>query len=410
MLAAINRHLEASAQTIIDLQRDLVAIPALGPMNGGPGEKDKSDFLKAWMRKLGFATVRELNAPDPAVPCGYRPNLVAVIPGRNSGKTFWVISHTDIVPPGDLALWSSDPYTLRIDGDILIGRGVEDNHQGVVCSLLVAKALLDLGITPDLNYGVLLVADEETGSKYGLDYVVKSHPELFGPDDLFLVPDFGEPGSEMIEIAEKSMFWLKVIVEGKQCHASTPAAGINSLVAAAALITQIPKLHQRFDRRDPLFDPPYSTFEPTKKEANVENINTIPGRDVFYVDCRVMPGYDLDEILSAIKQYGDAVEREHGVAISYEFVQREQAAEPTPADSEIVTRLVDRVRRVFGNEPKLQGIGGGTVAAYLRRAGHRAAVWSTLMHNAHQPNERSSIIASIKDAKVMAAMLFDDQE
>ena len=51
-----------------------------------------------------------------------------------------------------------------------------------------------------MNYGVLLVADEETGSKYGLDYVVKSHPELFSPDDLFLVPDFGESTSRMAQM------------------------------------------------------------------------------------------------------------------------------------------------------------------------------------------------------------------
>jgi len=407
MLAAINRHLESLSQSIIDLQRDLVAIPALGPLNGGPGEMQKTAFLKSFMTSMGFSDIRELQAPDPAVPCGYRPSLAAIIPGRNTSKTFWVISHTDIVPPGDLALWDSDPYVLKVDGDILIGRGVEDNHQGIVCSLMVAKALLDLKITPDMNYGVLLVADEETGSKYGLDYVVKNHPELFGADDLFLVPDFGEPGSEMIEIAEKSMLWLKVVVEGKQCHASTPEAGVNSLVAAAQLITRIPQLHKMFDRQDPLFNPPYSTFQPTKKDANVENINTIPGRDVFYVDCRVMPGYDLDEIVAAIKTFGDEVERTHGVSIRYEYVQREQAADPTPAESEIVTRLIPRVRKIFGNNPKLQGIGGGTVAAYLRRAGHKAAVWSTLMHNAHQPNERSSISCSIKDAKVMASMLFD---
>ncbi len=407
MLAEISRHIEAQAQTVIDLQRALVAIPALGPMNGGPGEKDKTAFLKLYLADLGFGQVRELRAPDPAVPCGYRPNLAAVIPGADTTKTLWIISHTDIVPPGDPALWDSDPYTLKVEDDILIGRGVEDNHQGIVCSVLVAKALLDLKLTPPINYGVLLVADEETGSKYGLDFVVKHHSELFGPQDLFLVPDFGEPTSEMIEIAEKSMLWLKVIVEGKQCHASTPEAGINSLLGAAVLIVQIPKLHQIFDRVDPLFNPPFSTFEPTKKEANVENINTIPGRDVFYLDCRVMPGYDLDQVLAAVKGFGDAVEREHGVRISYEFVQSEQAAPPTPADSEVVTRLVKSVKSVFGNNPTLMGIGGGTVAAYLRRAGHRAAVWGTLMHNAHQPNERSSIKNSIKDAKVMAALLFD---
>ena len=407
MLAEIHRHIEAQSQFIIDLQRALVAIPALGPMNGGPGEKDKTDFLKGYLKDMGFAKVRELRAPDPAVPCGYRPSLAAVVPGADAAKTLWVISHTDIVPPGDPALWDSDPYELQVDGDIIIGRGVEDNHQGIVCSLLVAGALLELNLTPPMNFGVLLVADEETGSKYGLDYVVRQHADLFGPHDLFLVPDFGEPTSEMIDIAEKSMLWLKVVVEGKQCHASTPEAGINSLLAASALVVQIPKLRKIFDRVDPLFNPPHSTFEPTKKEANVENINTIPGRDVFYVDCRVLPGYDLDEVVRTVEGFGHEVEREFGVRISYEQVQSEQAAPPTPADSEVVTRLVRSVKSVFGNNPKLMGIGGGTVAAYLRRAGHQAAVWGTLMHNAHQPNERSSLKNSIKDAKVMAAMLFD---
>lgn len=408
MPADILRHIESQSETVIDLQRQLVAIPALGPLNGGPGEKDKTEFLKTYLAAMGFAAVREFQAPDPAVPCGYRPSLAAVVPGQNTAKTLWVISHTDIVPPGDLALWNSDPYTLVVDGDIMVGRGVEDNHQGVVSSLLVSKALLDNHITPPINYGVLLVADEETGSKFGLDYVVKQHADLFGPDDLFLVPDFGEPTSSMVEIAEKSMFWLKVIVEGKQCHASTPQAGINSLLAASALILKVPQLHAIFDRQDPMFDPPYSTFQPTKKEANVENINTIPGRDVFYLDCRVMPGYDLDEVMDRIRQFGQEVEQEYGVAISYEFVQREQAAQPTPADSEVVVRLMRSIKTVYPNaKPQVQGIGGGTVAAYLRRAGHKAAVWSTLMHNAHQPNERSAISTTIKDAQVMAAMLFD---
>ncbi len=407
MLAELHRHIQDQSSYIVELQRAMVAIPALGPMNGGPGELDKAEFLKVHLKELGFSDVRELRAPDPAVPCGYRPNLAAIVPGRNTGKTLWVISHTDIVPPGDLALWDSDPYELVQKGDILIGRGVEDNHQGVVSSLLVAKALLDLKVTPEINYGVLLVADEETGSKFGLDYVVKSHPELFNQGDLFVVPDFGGPDSEMVEIAEKSILWLKVVVEGKQCHASTPAAGINTLLAAASFIVKIPQLNEIFPNQDPIFDPPHSTFQPTKKEANVENVNTIPGRDVFYIDCRVMPCYQLEEILEKIYEFGREVEAEHKVRISYDFVQFEQAAPPTPPDSEVVTRLVRRVREVFGNKPRLQGIGGGTVAAYLRRAGHQAVVWSTLMHNAHQPNERSSITSSIKDAKVMAAMLFD---
>ena len=58
MLAAIDRHLDSSAKTIIDLQRALVAIPALGPLNGGPGETEKTAFLKKYLEDMYLGHVR----------------------------------------------------------------------------------------------------------------------------------------------------------------------------------------------------------------------------------------------------------------------------------------------------------------------------------------------------------------
>lgn len=188
MLDQVLAALDGQRDVVIDLQRRLTAVPALGPDNGGPGERDRADCLKALLASMGLPEAREYNAPDPRVPCGHRPNLAVVLPGADTTRTFWVISHLDIVPPGDLSLWRTDPYTLHVDGDRIHGRGVEDNQQATVSSLLVAKALTDAGLTPPVNYGLLFVADEETGSKYGLDFVVKSHPELFGPEDRSWLP------------------------------------------------------------------------------------------------------------------------------------------------------------------------------------------------------------------------------
>jgi len=406
MLEKILAGLDERRENVIDLQRSLTAIPALGPDNKGDGERAKADFCLEYLKGLGFTQVRELNAPDARVSCGHRPNIAAVIPGKDSSRTFWVISHLDIVPPGDLSLWNTDPYELKVDGDMITGRGVEDNQQGMVSSAMLAAELLKQGVTPPVNFGLLYVADEETGSKYGLDFLAANHPELFGKNDLILVPDFGDFQSEMVEVAEKSMYWLKVIVNGKQCHASTPEHGVNTLVASASMILKIRTLYDRFNAQDPLFEPPCSTFEPTMKEANVENINTIPGRDVFYVDCRVLPQYDLSEVLEAVKAIGAEAEKEYGVIVSYEDVQREQAAPPTSPDSPIVTKLIAAIKETYANNPRAVGIGGGTVAAYLRKRGHDAVVWCTCIHNAHQPNERSSVTKTLDDAKVMARVLF----
>jgi len=137
----------------------------------------------------------------------------------------------------------------------------------------------------------------------------------------------------------------------------------------------------------------------------VESINILPGRDVFYVDSRVLPQYPLDEVIEAIRELGREVEAVCGVTIDYAVVQKEQATPPTGADTPIVRRVIDAVRAVYGGNPRPMGVGGGTVAAYLRRRGYPTAVWSTLNHNAHQPNEHSSIASTIGDAKVMARVL-----
>jgi succinyl-diaminopimelate desuccinylase len=407
MLDTVLSFLDAQRDAIIALQRRMTAIPALGPLNGGDGERTKADDLKAHLKGLGLPEVREYNAPDDRVSCGHRPNLAVVIPGADASRTFWTVSHIDVVPPGDLSLWDGDPYELAVDGDLIRGRGVEDNQQAMAAQVILAKALLDNGVTPPINYGMLFVSDEETGSKYGLDYVLARHPELFSKNDLFLIPDFGRPDGEMVEVAEKSMLWLKFSLFGAQCHASTPDEGKNTFVAASDLALRLLALHEAFPAEDGLFAPPRSTFSPTKKEANVENINTIPGRDVFYMDCRVLPVYDLDDVLAAVDDICAAVARARGVEISVDIVQKEQAAPATPLDSEIVVRTMSAIRAVLGNDPKPMGIGGGTVAAFLRKRGFGAVVWSCLMHNAHQPNERSSIAMTIADAKVMARVLLD---
>ncbi|WP_321404208.1 M20 family metallo-hydrolase [Maridesulfovibrio sp.] len=390
----------------LDLHTKLVAIPAIGPTNNGTGEKAKADFLTEYLKENGFGEIKSYNAPDDRVECGYRPNLVTVIPGQDSSRTLWIISHMDVVPVGDLSLWDTDPFKLVQDGDTLYGRGVEDNHQGLVSSVMAAKALMDSGMTPGINLGLIFVSDEETGSHYGLEYMVKEHGDLFKKNDLFLVPDSGEPDSKLVEIAEKSSIWFKVTVEGKQCHASTPEQGVNSLVAAAAMIMEVPDLKYHFDEEDELFSPPYSTFEPTKKEANVENINTIPGKDIFYIDCRILPSYDLQEVIDQVKGMALYVAEEYDVKVSVDIESKSQAAPPTPADAEIVEKVVFAVKEVYGVDAEPGGIGGGTVAKHLRVLGYQTVVWSTLLHQAHQPNEKGSISNTLNDAKVMALLPF----
>ena len=403
-MSQISNYLLNQKERVVELQKKLVSIPALGPDNQGRGEKQKADFLLSYLADAGFTEIIEVNSPDSRVPGGYRPNIIARIPGKDTGRTLWILTHLDIVPAGDRSLWQSDPFSLRVEDDLIHGRGVEDNHQGMVSSILAASAFVDIGIKPDINLGLILVADEETGNRHGLPYVLDAREDLFGQDDFYLVPDIGSSDSKLLEIAEKSMLWLKVSVKGRQCHASRPDKAINSLVAASAFVLKVRELNDIFPKTSSLFKPSESTFTPTRKEANVPNINTIPGLDVFYIDCRVLPDYDLDDVFTQIKAIGSEIEAEYRVKVEYETVLREQSAPFMDPSSEVVARLSQAIENVLGISPVPQGVGGGTVAVFLRRKGLNAVVWSTLLGTAHQPNECSSIKNTINDARVMAYM------
>jgi succinyl-diaminopimelate desuccinylase len=386
----------------IELQRGLTAIPALSPSSGGEGEYDKAVYIEKELKKLKFDSIEWLNAPQKEAKNGIRPNIVARYKGKTPGRTLWLMSHMDIVPPGELKLWQTDPYKLKVEGRKLIGRGTEDNQQALVSSILTVKAMMELNFRPEFDIALLFCADEETGSGFGADYLVEHHKELFGKEDMFFVPDSGTKDGSAIEVAEKSILWLKVTTLGKQSHASRPDQGINAFRAASELVVKYNSLYKKFPHKDELYDPPVSTFEPTKKEANVPNVNTIPGEDIFYMDCRVMPEYSLSEVKAEMRRLADGIEKEHKVKISFDPQQEAQAAPPTDPGSPIILALKQAIREIYKVEPKAQGIGGGTVAACFRRLNLPAAVYARLDESLHQPNEYCILDNLLGDAKIFA--------
>jgi succinyl-diaminopimelate desuccinylase len=397
----IARRIESYRNDMINMQIALCALPAIAPSSGGEGETKKAEYLLDFLRTNGFQDISLIKAPDLESPSGYRPNILATVKGRDSSRTIWVMTHTDVVPPGEMSQWKGHPYKAWIEHGRVYGRGTEDNHQDLVASLFAAKAFLAEGLKPAFDVGLALVADEETGSEKGIHYVLQ-HSNPFRPKDIIIVPDAGSEDGRMIEVAEKSILWLKFTTQGRQAHGSTPEKGLNSFKAASFLVTELEKLYRLFPEEDPLFDPPRSTFEPTKKEPNVPNINTIPGEDVFYTDNRVLPIYPVEAVEKAIAKMAAKVETKFGVKVTVEVEQKAPAAPPTPANAEVVRLLKKAVQGVYDVRSKAMGIGGGTVAAFFRRNGFQAACWSKIDDTAHMPDEYCVIDNMLGDAKVFA--------
>jgi len=406
----LNDYISSLKPYLIDVQSNLVSIPAMGPENDGTGELNKVKYIQTLLDDIGFDDVSRIDAPDERVPDGIRPNVIARMNGKNTKETVWVMAHTDVVPAGDLNQWNSDPFSLKVDGDTLIGRGVEDNHQGLVSALIACKALKDNNIVPSRNIGLAIVADEETASHFGLEYVLKTRPELFSENDLIIVPDAGDPEGITIEVSEKSIVWIKFSIKGKQCHASTPLQGINAHKAAAHLMIELEKLYDYYSERDENYDDPRSTFEVTKVENNVPNVNTIPAEHIFYMDCRILPVYALDDVIQTIRNMCDAVEERFNVHIQFNFAQKEEAAPPTPKDAPVVRAMQKAIKAVKNKDAHVVGIGGGTVAAFFRKAGLPAIVWGTIEDTCHQPNEFALISNTLQDAQVLAYLFLLEED
>lgn len=401
-LEVILRRIDTYREDMIDLQKALTAVPAVGPVNGGDGEMLKAQLLEKRLLEMGFTSFRHYDAPDESVSAGLRPNFLTSLEGRDKSRRVWIITHLDIVPPGERNLWSADPYTAYVKDGHIFGRGTEDNQQDMVASIFAAKAFIDEGILPSASIGLFFVADEETSGGKGLYHVLDLPDRIFSPDDWIVVPDSGNAAGSLIEIAEKGILWLGFRTIGKQCHGSKPQLGNNAFSAASYLVTKLAKLRKTFNAVDHLFDPPVSTFEPTKKEANVGNINTIPGEDFFYMDCRILPEYHLEDVLSEIEKIKRKVEKKFSVKIEISQQQYVQPARPTPSDASVIAALQVAVEKIYHVKAFVGGVGAGTVATYLRKKNYPVAVWSKTNMNAHQPDENCPIINMLENAKVFA--------
>lgn len=400
-LDEILKAIDGSKDEITKDLMDMIRIPSIGPANGGEGEGERADYLMTLLK--GFDDVRRIDVDDVDYPGVKRPSILAVKKGKKKG-TVWIIAHTDTVLPGDLNEWKHPPFEPHLEDGKVYGLGAEDNGQAVMASIYATK-FIDKTEIEGRSIGIALVADEETTSNMGIGYLVDNG--YFSKDDVIIVPDWGSPGSSMVDVAEKHLLWVKVSVKGKQTHGSTPNKGINAYRVGARFLTELLfKLNIRYGETNDLFKPPFSTFEPTKCSSTVGNVNTIPGYYEFWMDCRILPDYDPDEIFDFMNNLAKVFSKDSGAAITVEKEQLTFSGRPSSTETVEYKMFVDSIREITGIDVEAAGIGGGTCANFFRTKGMDAYVWESEGGSLHQPNEFVKVDNIITDAKVFATFFY----
>ena len=257
-----------------------------------------------------------------------------------------------------------------------------------------------------MSIGVALVSDEETTSEMGIAHLLRNG--CFSKEDVIIVPDWASPKGSRIWVAEKGLLWLRFDVAGRSGHGSTPHKGINALRVSARFMTDLGgTLEKEFSAEDPMFSPPFSTFEPTKASATVDNVNTIPGAYSFCLDIRLLPSADMDRVVKVSEEVARRHSEESGARITVTEIQRNVSGRPSSTSSKGYRALSRAVEEVVGAVPMASGTGAATCANFFRLAGLDAYGWQHGGGTLHGPNEHVVLKNLMTDCKVFTALYYD---
>jgi acetylornithine deacetylase/succinyl-diaminopimelate desuccinylase-like protein len=175
-----------------------------------------------------------------------RANVIARLQGATRGEALLLVHHMDVVP-ASAAEWSAPPFSGRLEGGYVYGRGSLDNKGGGVAELVAVALAKRLGKVPARDVVLLGVADEESGGAYGARWLTEKRPELFADVGAALneggaiLQPAGRPLYN-IELAQKAPLWLRVTAQGRSGHgaAPEPSTATTRLVRALARLTDHP--------------------------------------------------------------------------------------------------------------------------------------------------------------------------
>lgn len=214
------RDLETKA---IELLSELVGIDSVNPalVPGATGEGRVVEHLRARLEHSGFTTT-VVKAP------GHdgRPSLVAVPSGPADAPTVVLNGHLDTVGVAGMP----DPFTPRVEGNRLYGRGAAD-MKGGVAALVVAAEQLVADRAP-VRAVLALVADEEDAS-VGSEAVIAALPELEVRPDACLI---AEPTDLALSRSLRGFAVVRVTFTGRAAHSSQAEQGVNAVTHLGRLL------------------------------------------------------------------------------------------------------------------------------------------------------------------------------
>ncbi|MBN1572724.1 MAG: M20/M25/M40 family metallo-hydrolase [Deltaproteobacteria bacterium] len=336
-----------------------------------------------------------------------RVSIRAQLSGSGERGPVLMISHTDVVP-ANRDEWSFDPFSGEIVEGMIRGRGALDMKGIGIMELTALLTLKREGAKLNRDLVFLAAADEEMGGAEGAGYLVENHFDDFRADVVLNEGGFGVsdiiPGRPvmMISSGEKGICWLKLIREGLPGHGSAPHGqnalenlnkALVRLLSEETPITITPIISEYFKNlasgweflKPFVEDGREETLVKVLKESGLlalpqiaamvkntislnvmkagDKTNIIPSHAEAVLDCRVLPGQDIDEFIGQIKSKLKDDE------IKIEPIERSDSTE-SPTDTEHYRIIEETVADHFPNAVIAPSLLMGTSdSRFLRKKG-----------------------------------------
>ena len=342
-------------EDVVELTRGLIRCQSVTPDEGGA-----LAYLETRLAAAGFTCHRlkfsDRNSPDVE-------NLYARIGSAAPHLCF--AGHTDVVPPGDLAAWSSPPFAAEIRDGVLIGRGAADMKGGV--GSFVVAALDYLRDHPEFarsagSISFLITGDEEgqaiNGTVKVLDWLREQGEQI----DHCIV---GEPSNpdyigQSIKVGRRGSLNGWLTVTGQQGHVAYQHLANNPVPGLLAALTALDEL--KLDEGTRYFEP--SNLEITSIDIGNPSTNVIPRQARAQFNIRfndAHSGASLQELITGVVKA--ALE---GFGLEYDLAFTLSGESFVTEDPVLIEKMAAVIEQVTGHTPEKSTSGGTSDARFIK--------------------------------------------
>ena len=336
------------------LAEALIALPSVTPQDAGC-----TDLIVARLAPLGFASdvidsgptdfrVRNLWSKRSAAPVGLTQAVI---------KTIVFAGHTDVVPTGPMAQWTSDPFTPTERAGKLYGRGTSDMKTSIAAFVVAVEEFLAAQPQAPLNIALLLTSDEEGPAVDGTVVVCEQLKARGERLDYCIV---GEPTSvdrtgDMIKNGRRGTLSGKLTVKGIQGHIAYPHLARNPIHQLAPALAELTSVE--WDRGNPFFPP--TSWQVSNIHGGTGASNIIPGEVVVDFNFR----FSTESTPEGLQQRLEEVLERHGLEYDLKWTLGGRPFLTEPGT--LVAAVQAAIRAETGLETELSTTGGTSDGRFI---------------------------------------------